>query len=166
MSINIAIYPGTFDPLTYGHLDVIKRSASIFKEVIVAVAQNPTKKTLFTLEERLSFIQEAINPYKNVKCVSFQDLLVSRFRDSVVLVRGLRSVADFEYEMQLAQLNKKLSLEYNSKDGIETVFLPPSNSLNYLSSTMVKEVVRHGGRVSSFVHDYIEKSLIKKLNKK
>lgn len=142
-----AIYPGSFDPITLGHMDVIERARAIFPELIVAVANNEVKNPLFTLEERMQMIREALAGYDNVRVEKIDGLLVDfAVRHEVsVLVRGLRAVSDFEYEFQMALMNRRL------QRGIETIFLTPSEECTFLSSRIVKEVARLGGDVSGFV---------------
>ncbi len=157
------VYPGTFDPITLGHLDIIQRAAKIFDTVIVAVAANPTKQPVFSLAERLALIDQAVAHLPNVTSISFTDLLVNKFTAPLILLRGLRSVADFEYEVQLAHINKKLSESMpDAKDGMETIFLPPSSHLSYVSSTIVKEIIKHGGDVSNFVQEHVKEALQEK----
>ncbi len=141
-----AIYPGTFDPITFGHLDVIKRAARLFDEVIVSVVGNPSKNPLFTVEERVGMIQEVCEP-TNVKVDHFQGLLVNYAKDkgASVLIRGLRAVSDFEYEFQMALVNRKLS------EDLTTVFLMPHEQYTHLNSSIVREVASFGGDVSPYV---------------
>ncbi|MBR1598580.1 MAG: pantetheine-phosphate adenylyltransferase [Lachnospiraceae bacterium] len=147
-----AIYPGSFDPVTYGHLDVIKRSASMFDEVIVGVLSNNAKSPLFSLEERRLMLEEAVKEYSNVSVITFDGLLIDYMKgnDISVIVRGLRAVTDFEYELQIAQSNRKVS-----KDTIDTVFLTTSIDYAYLSSSIVKEYARYGTDVTDFVPDFV-----------
>lgn len=143
----IAIYPGSFDPVTFGHLDVIERGCRMFDHVIVAVAQNPGKSPLFTAHKRVSQIQNATHHLANVEVDSFDGLTVTyaRMRKAGVLLRGLRAVSDFEMELQMAHTNKTLS------DDIETVFLATSTDYSYLSSSVVKEIAKFGGPVDHLV---------------
>lgn len=143
----VAIYPGTFDPITHGHIDVIRRAASLFGEVVVGVAANSTKAPVFTLEERTAMAREALADIPGVKVESFSGLLVEFARDvgATAVIRGLRAVSDFEYEMQLAAINRRLDAS------LETVFLTPAESYSFLASTLVREIARLGGDVSSFV---------------
>lgn len=155
-----AIYPGTFDPITYGHLDVIKRAAAIFDRIIVAVSDNKAKKPIFTVEERVSQISELITDFEKVEVDSFQEELLVNYAKSKkakVLIRGLRAVSDFEYELQIALMNRRLN------KNIDTVFLMPNEKYTYLSSSIVREVAQLGGDISNFVAPSIEKQLIKKL---
>ncbi|CAG9295252.1 pantetheine-phosphate adenylyltransferase [Celerinatantimonas diazotrophica] len=155
---NRVIYPGTFDPITHGHSDLIARAARLFDEVIVAIASNPTKKPLFTLEERVAQSQLVVAAYKNVKVIGFSGLLAdfARTHQANILLRGLRAVSDFEYEFQLANLNRHLNSE------LESVFLTPAEQYSFLSSTIVKEVAIHHGDVSGFVAPEIEAALKEK----
>lgn len=154
-----AIYPGTFDPLTNGHIDLIQRTLKIFDEVIIAVAQSRKKEPMFPIEERIAFINEAITDFRGARVETFNSLLVDYARDrkSVALVRGLRAVSDFEYELQMALMNRRLNAN------IETVFMMPSEEYTFLSSTIVKEVASFGGSVKGLVPDAVEKALRKKL---
>lgn len=154
-----AIYPGTFDPVTYGHLDIIKRAREIFEEVIVVVAQKPNKDTLFSFKERVDFIKRATADLDNVTVEGFSGLTIdyAKKKHVKVLVRGLRMISDFEYEFQMALTNRKLSAE------IETIFLMPHESYSYLSSKLIKEAASLGADLNSFVPDFVEKALKKKL---
>ncbi len=158
MSIK-AIYPGTFDPVTNGHSDLIIRASLLFSEVIVCVASSPSKKPLFTLEERVEMIKQITKDLNNVTVVSFSTLLVdfAKQNKAKVLIRGLRAVSDFEYEFQLANMNRRLSPD------LESVFLTPSEGNSFISSTLVKEVALHHGDVSQFVHPIIKSALEEKL---
>ncbi|SMY37006.1 Phosphopantetheine adenylyltransferase [Photobacterium malacitanum] len=152
------IYPGTFDPITNGHLDLIERAAAMFDHVIVGVAFNPTKKPLFTLEERVDLAQQITAHLPNVEIVGFSGLLVNFAQEhrANILVRGLRAVSDFEYEFQLANMNRRLMPE------LETVFLTPAEENSFISSTIVKEVALHKGDVSQFVDPIITQALLAK----
>ncbi|BAC88788.1 pantetheine-phosphate adenylyltransferase [Gloeobacter violaceus] len=151
----IALYPGSFDPLTYGHLDIIERAARLFDRVVVAVLRNPAKVPLFTVEERLSQIQKAVRHLDNVEVEAFHGLTVTVARrlDARVLLRGLRAVSDFEAELQMAQTNRTLATE------IETLFLSTSTEHSFLSSSLVKNIAAAGGPVSHMVPEHIEKEL-------
>lgn len=154
---NKAIYPGTFDPVTNGHLDLIERAAELFEQVIVGVAASPSKKPLFDLTKRVEMITEITSHLDNVSVQGFSGLLVdfAKDTDSSVLIRGLRAVSDFEYEFQLANMNRRLYPE------LESVFLTPAEENSFISSTLVKEVSLHGGDVSQFVHPYVKALLDK-----
>lgn len=155
-----AIYPGTFDPFTNGHLDILIRATSLFDEVIVTVAQNSSKDPLFTTEERIEMIREATKTIPNVRVESFEGLLVkfALERNATVIIRGLRMISDFEYEFQMALMNRKLA------DNIATVFLMPDERYTYLSSSIVREIAQLGGDCSPFVPPNIEKKLKEKYN--
>ncbi|PSV44294.1 pantetheine-phosphate adenylyltransferase [Photobacterium sp. GB-36] len=155
------IYPGTFDPITNGHLDLIERAAAMFDHVIVGVAFNPSKKPLFDLNERVELAGKITNHLNNVEIVGFSGLLVdfAKERNANILVRGLRAVSDFEYEFQLANMNRRLMPE------LETVFLTPAEENSFISSTIVKEVALHKGDVSQFVDPLITEALLKKFVK-
>ncbi|MEO0456139.1 MAG: pantetheine-phosphate adenylyltransferase [Cyanobacteria bacterium P01_A01_bin.114] len=147
----IAIYPGSFDPVTLGHLDIIARSSQLYDKVIVVISRNPNKKPLFTVEERLVQIEKAIHHLSNVEVDSFDGLTVTyaRARQAKVLLRGLRVLSDFEKELQMAHTNKTLA------DDIETVFLATSTEYGFLSSSLVKEIARFGGPISHFVPAHV-----------
>lgn len=151
----IAVFPGTFDPITNGHEELVKRAAYLFDEVIVGIADNPHKKPLFSLEKRLEMAGEVLKPYGNVKALAFDGLLINFARKSgaKTIIRGLRAVSDFEYEFQMANMNRHLAHE------IETLFLTPSEKYAFLSSTLVREVAQLGGDVSDFVHPAVEGEL-------
>lgn len=157
-----AIYPGTFDPVTNGHTDLIQRASQLFNEVIVGVAASPSKKPLFDLEKRVALIEEVTKHLPNVKVVGFSGLLVdfAKSNQANVLIRGLRAVSDFEYEFQLANMNRRLSPD------LESVFLTPAEENSFISSTLVKEVALHKGDVSEFVHAEVKSSLMKAISKK
>src|SRR5688572_2049855 len=142
-----AIYPGSFDPVTFGHLDVIQRALKLFDEVIVAVAFNDQKQGLFTVDERVALLERATSEMANVRVAQFSGLLVNfaREQEAVALIRGLRAVSDFEFEFQMALMNRKL------EKSIETLFLMPKEEYTYLSSRIVKEIAGLGGNVESFV---------------
>lgn len=152
----IAVYPGSFDPATYGHLDIIARSAKIFDKLIVAVISNPNKKPLFSISERVRILKNTIKE-KNVEILSFEGLLVNfmKKKNATIIVRGLRAVSDFEYEFQMTLTNRKLHPE------IETVFLTPAEKWTYISSTLVKEIASLGGNVKCFVPPLVEVTLKK-----
>jgi pantetheine-phosphate adenylyltransferase len=154
-----AIYPGSFDPLTNGHLDVIQRAARLFDRVIVAVAKNDSKHPLFTLAERTALVKKAVAGLPNVDTDSFDGLLVEYVaaKKARAIVRGLRAVSDFEFEFQLALMNRKLD------ENIETIFMMPKDTYTFLSSRIVKEIARLGGNVSPFVPPNVQVALKKKL---
>ncbi len=155
-----AIYPGSFDPLTNGHLDVVQRAAKLFDRVIVAVAKNESKSPLFTLEERVTLVTGAVADLSNVETDSFDGLLVEYVaaKKARAIVRGLRAVSDFEFEFQLALMNRKLD------ENIETIFMMPKDTYTFLSSRIVKEIARLGGDVSQFVPANVQAALKNKLN--
>lgn len=150
-----AIYPGTFDPVTNGHVDIITRAARIFPELIVAVASNNPKRPFFSLNERIAFVRDAVKSLSNVSVVGFDNLLVNFVEEqgASIILRGLRAVSDFEYEFQLAGMNRKLSTH------VETMFLTPSENLMFISSTMVREIATLDGDVSGFVPDVVVQAL-------
>lgn len=152
-----AIYPGTFDPITNGHIDLVDRAASIFTKVVVAVAENKGKVPLFVLEERVELARQVLSGYANVEVIGFGDLLVecAQKHDARVILRGLRAVSDFEYEFQLAAMNRRLTQEK-----IETLFLTPAEQYAFVSSSMIKEVARLGGDVAEFVPPPVLKRLL------
>jgi pantetheine-phosphate adenylyltransferase len=154
-----AIYPGSFDPLTNGHLDVIQRAAKLFDRVIVAVAENESKHPLFTLAERVALVKLAVAKLPNVQTDSFNSLLVEYVveQKAQTIVRGLRAVSDFEFEFQLALMNRKLD------ENIETIFMMPKDTYTFLSSRIVKEIARLGGDVRAFVPPNVQIALKKKL---
>ena len=153
-----AIYPGSFDPVTNGHLDVIERARKLFDEVIVAVAHNDEKQALFSLQERLDLLQETAAKIDNVRITQLDGLLVefAATQKATAVIRGLRAVSDFEFEFQMALMNRKLEAS------VETIFLMPKEEFTYLSSRLVKEIARLGGDVSSFVPPAVAKALGKK----
>ena len=153
-----AIYPGSFDPITAGHLDVIHRAARLFDELIVAVAFNDQKKTMFAAEERVALIREATAGVGNIRVASFGGLLVefARAENAAAVVRGLRAISDFEFEFQMALMNRKLD------PAIETIFLTPREEYTYLSSRIVKEIARLGGNVEAFVPPSVARALREK----
>ncbi len=157
-----AIYPGTFDPVTYGHIDLIKRACGIFSEVIIAVAHNPQKEPLFTVRERKGFLKKATANLSNVRIEDFDGLVVdyARKKGIKVLIRGLRMISDFEYEFQMALTNRKLAPD------IETIFLMPQETHSYLSSTLLKEAVSLGADISCFVPDFVFQVLKEKVKGK
>ena len=150
-----AVYPGTFDPVTNGHIDLVERSLRIFDTVIIAVAANPKKAPLFSLEERISLFKRAMGRHKNIVIEGFDGLLVDYVekKGAVGIIRGLRAVSDFEYEMQMALMNRRLD------NTIETVYLMPSEEYSFITSTIVKEAASYGGDVSSLVPKVVVKKL-------
>lgn len=154
-----AIYPGSFDPLTNGHLDVLQRATKLFHRVIVAVAKNESKSPLFTSAERVALIKEGVTNLPNVEVDAFEGLLVdyARKQKAQAIVRGLRAVSDFEFEFQMALMNRKLD------ENIETIFMMPKETYTFISSRIVKEIARLGGDISPFVPSHVEVALRKKL---
>ncbi len=153
-----AIYPGTFDPITNGHIDIVTRATQMFDHVILAIAASPSKKPMFTLEERVALAQQATAHLGNVEVVGFSDLMANfaRNQHATVLIRGLRAVADFEYEMQLSQTNSELSPD------IKTVFLITKPEYNFISSSTVKEIFLNNGDISNFVPEPVKEYLLTK----
>lgn len=156
--MRIAVYPGTFDPITYGHLDVIERALRLFDKVIIGVAQRREKKTFFSFEERTELVREVVKGKERIEVVGFDGLLVdfARTQKACAIVRGLRAVADFDYEFQMALTNRKIAPD------IEIVYFLPAEQYSYVSSSLVKEITILGGRVDVFVPKAIEKALEKK----
>ena len=155
-----AIYPGSFDPVTFGHLDIIERSSKIVDELVIGVLNNSAKNSLFSLEERVSMIKEMTSSIPNVKVASFDGLLVDYMReiDAAIIVRGLRAVTDFEYELQIAQSN------HVQNPDVETIFLTTNLKYSYLSSTIVKEFASYGGDISRFVPGQLIERIYAKYN--
>ena len=153
-----AIYPGTFDPMTNGHWDLVDRASKLFDQVIIGVSESPRKNTLFSLSERVDMAKELTSSIDNVKVEGFDDLLVDflDIHDCMVVLRGLRALTDFEFEFHLASANRRL------RPNIETIFMTPDESNHFISSTIVKEIARYGGDISSFVDPFIQNQLIKK----
>lgn len=154
-----AVYPGSFDPVTYGHMDIIRRAASIFDELTVCVLNNKEKKPLFSVEERVKILEEAVKDLPNVKVDSFSGLLIdyTKKNDIPVSIRGLRAVTDFEYELQIAQTNRALS-----KEQLDTMFFTTSLEYAYLSSSSVKEIASFGGNIDMCVPDFVAKLIYEK----
>jgi pantetheine-phosphate adenylyltransferase len=155
-----AVCPGTFDPVTNGHVDIIERASRHFASVVVAVLVNPAKEPLFTLEERLAMLKEATSDLSGVEIDSFSGLLVdyAKQRGSAVIVKGLRAISDFDYELQMAQMNHRLA-------GVETFFVTTNPVWSYLSSSLVKEVARHGGDVEGLVPPFVKERLAERLGR-
>jgi pantetheine-phosphate adenylyltransferase len=153
-----AIYPGTFDPITKGHTDIIKRAGKLFEHVIVAVAANPYKTPFFSLEKRIEFAKIVLTDFNNVTVQGFETLLADFARqcNAKVIVRGLRAVSDFEYEFQMAGMNRTLIPD------VETIFLTPATEYTYISSSLVREIAALGGSIDEFVHPYVSTALIQK----
>ena len=158
MNLVRAIYPGSFDPLTNGHLDLIERGSKIFEELIVAILHNVEKDPLFTVSERREMLEEMVKPFHNVRVDVFEGLLVDYAvqKKATVLLRGIRAVSDYEYELQMALMNRKL------QPGLETVFMLPAEAYSYLSSRLVKEIFRLGGSVQGLVPELVEQKLREK----
>ncbi|MHB8840220.1 MAG: pantetheine-phosphate adenylyltransferase [Candidatus Aquicultor sp.] len=150
-----AVVPGSFDPITAGHIDIIKRATEIYDEVVVGIVVNPNKRSLFSLETRVEMVKEAIGWADKIKVDAFDGLLVEfvRMQDARVIIRGLRAVSDFEHEFQMAQLNRRLDPE------VETIFVMASPEYAYLSSSIVKEIARYGGNINGLVPPNVEKLL-------
>jgi pantetheine-phosphate adenylyltransferase len=157
--VRTAIYPGSFDPFTNGHLDIVQRAIKLFDTVIVAVANNEGKKPLFTLEERVGLVKKSVRGFPNVTVDSFSGLLVNYVeeRGGQAVIRGLRAISDFEFEFQLALMNRKLN------ERVETIFMMPKETYTFLSSRITKEIARLGGDVRAFVPAHVETALKKKL---
>lgn len=157
-----AIYPGTFDPITYGHLDIIRRGLLLFDEIIIAVAEISKKDILFSVQERVELIKEAVKEFSNLKVESFKGLVVdyARAKNIRIILRGLRMISDFEYEFQMALTNRKLAPE------IETIFMMTSEKYSFISSRLIKEAVSLGADVSEFVPPVVYKALVNKLNRR
>ena len=160
--MKIGVYPGTFDPITNGHTDIISRSLRVFDKVVVAVAPNPSKRPLFDLAERVNMVKVATKNLQHVEVVAFDGLLVEyvRRRKAHAIIRGLRAISDFEYEFQMALINRKLN------KSVETVFFMPSEEFSYLTSTIIKEVASFGGRLSDFLHPQVAERLLQRLGRK
>lgn len=156
--MKIAVYPGTFDPVTYGHLDILERALKLFDKVIITIARNTAKDPLFTEEERLILLRQVTESYKNIEVDCFEGLLVDYVlqKKATAIVRGLRAMTDFEYELQMALMNQKLN------EKVETVFLMPNEKYTYLSSNVVREIARLHGDVSEFVPTAVWKALRQK----
>ena len=157
----VAVYPGTFDPITNGHSDLVQRAAGLFDKVIVGIAANPGKTPLFDLAQRVAMAEQVLSHLENVEVCGFSELLVDfvKAKKAKVILRGLRAVSDFEYEMQLASMNRHL------EHTLETVFMTPSEETSFISASLVKEIALHGGDVSPFVHEEIVEALDSVKNK-
>jgi pantetheine-phosphate adenylyltransferase len=153
--MSTALYPGTFDPITFGHIDIAVRASRIFSRVIAVVAQNPGKNPLLSLDERLGLVRESLKEFDNIRVISYGGLIVNCMKEhnASVIIRGLRALTDFESEFQMAFTNRQLF------DGAETVFLMPSARYTYLNSTMVKQIARLGGEIGKFVPVHVAKHL-------
>ena len=158
--MNIAIYPGTFDPITRGHVDILERASSLFDQVILAIATSKSKKPLFNLQERIELASKSLSHLENVRMDALTGLTVDFARENSanIIIRGIRTVADYEYELQLANMNRSMAPE------IETVFLTPADSLSYISSTLVKEIAMFNGNYSSFVTTAVAEALATKFD--
>jgi len=157
-----ALYPGTFDPITNGHVDIAIRAARIFRHVIVVVGENLTKKTLFTAGERVAMARDILKENKRIKVIRYDGLIVNCLREykATALIRGLRALSDFDYEFQMAFTNRNMNAR------AETVFLMPSSEYTYLNSTLVKQIANHGGDIESFVPPLVQKRLMAKISRK
>ncbi len=158
--MKIAVYPGSFDPVTLGHMDIIKRSANLFDKVIVAVLKNVDKKGLFTIDERVNMIGQLVEKYDNIEVVSFEGLLVDFMEsiDAKIIVKGLRVGLDFDYELQMSHMNRKLS-----KDRVETILLMASTEYSYISSSSVREILHFNGDITNFVPKEIVQDIYNKV---
>lgn len=156
--MGIAVYPGSFDPVTFGHLDIVERGAKVFDKVIVAIGKNRAKNSLFSVEERLQLLRTVTSHFPNVEVDSFNGLLVDymKSKQAHAIIKGLRAISDFEYELQMASINKKLD------DSIETFFMMTNNKYSYLSSSIVKDIAKYGASVSDLVPLTVEEALRQK----
>ena len=154
----LAVYPGTFDPITNGHTDLAKRATKIFDKLIIAIAENPSKKALFSAQKRVELAKIVFANEKQIEVLSFNKLLVqfAKEHSATTILRGLRAVSDFEYEVQLASMNRSMEPE------IESVFMSPGEEYSFLSSSIVKDIAAHGGNLKQFVHDAVGKALKEK----
>ncbi|MGI5997950.1 MAG: pantetheine-phosphate adenylyltransferase [Lutispora sp.] len=157
--MRIGVYPGSFDPVTNGHLDIIERASKLFDKLIVAVLINNNKSPMFTVEKRLEFLKESCKGINNIEVASFDGLLIEfmKEKNAHTIIKGLRAVSDFEYEFQMALMNRKLNPE------IETIFMMTSNKYSYLSSSLIKEVAKFGGCVKGLIPEVVEKELYRKI---
>ncbi|WP_250656731.1 pantetheine-phosphate adenylyltransferase [Alkalimarinus coralli] len=153
--MNIVVYPGTFDPITNGHSDLVERASKMFDKIILAVAESPKKSPLLPLEKRVKLAQDSLSHLNNIEVLGFNNLLAefAQQHGANIILRGIRAVSDFEYEFQLADMNRKLA------PGVESVFLTPANHLSYISSTLIREISALGGDVSEFVNPAVVKAL-------
>jgi len=145
--MNVVVYPGTFDPITKGHMDIVERAARLFDKIIIAIAESPKKQPLFSLDERVLLAEQSLKHLDNIEVTGFNNLLAEFMiqKNANIILRGLRAVADFEYEFQLADMNRQLAPQ------VESLFLTPDNHLSYISSTLIREIATLGGDVSKFV---------------
>lgn len=162
MDSRIAIYPGSFDPITNGHMDLVRRSSNLFSKVYFAIGVNAKKEPLFSLDERIELSKQVLADIPNVEVVGFRNLVVDFAKDvgASVIIRGLRAVSDYEFELQMANTNRRLN------SSIDTIFLTPDEAHSFVSSTLVKEVARYRADVSSFCHPIVEKALVERLHNK
>ncbi len=153
--MNIVVYPGTFDPITNGHSDLVERASKMFDKIILAVAESPKKSPLLPLDQRVELAQKTLAHLDNIEVLGFNNLLAefAREKNANIILRGLRAVSDFEYEFQLADMNRRLA------PNVESVFLTPANHLSYISSTLIREIAALGGDVSEFVHPLVNNAL-------
>jgi pantetheine-phosphate adenylyltransferase len=159
--MKVAIYPGSFDPITFGHIDIVDRAASLFDQVVIGVAESKSKNPLFSTDERLDLINEVFSGNSKIRAIGYSKKLtvdLARENNAIAIIRGLRAVADFEYEFQLATMNRSLAPD------IESIFFTPKDTLIYVSSSLVKEIAQFGGDVSRFVPPHIEKALNSKFS--
>ena len=161
MTVKRAVYPGTFDPVTFGHIDILQRALTIFDEVVVAVAHNPDKKPLFSVKERVALLKTVTKGLRGVVIDDFNSLVVDyvRRKEARVMIRGLRMISDFEFEFQMALSNRKLS------EQVETIFLMPKDTYSYVSARLIKEAARLGADVSAFVPETVKRALQQKLSR-
>ena len=158
MTQKIAVYPGTFDPITHGHTDLVRRAMNVFDHVIVGIAASPSKQPMFDIDERVAMAQQVLADYQQVEVCGFSGLLVdfAKSKSAVAVIRGLRAMSDFEYEFQLASMNRHLDPQ------LESIFLTPADKFSFISSSLVREVAMLGGDISDFVHPSVEQALQQK----